>query len=219
MWTGECWVIGGGPSLTQQFGIPPNIVEEVKAGKLPYSTYDDYLAALHKKNVIGTNVAFMLGTWVSVLYFCDSRFFRTHSEAITAFPNIKVTCSSSFGNEQASKLKDVKRLKRDYKMGLSTKRDTINWNHNSGAAAINFATLAGAKRILLLGFDMCAQETQTHWHSVYGETKTHKNTFRRFLNKFASIAEAAKKQGVEILNVSPNSSITEFRKVALKDVL
>lgn len=219
MWTGECWIIGGGPSLVQQFGIPPDVVEKVKAGGLPYSTYGDYLAPLHNKNVIGTNVAFKLGNWVSVLYFCDSRFYRMNMEEINNFPNIKATCSSSFGKEIETKMRNVKRLKRDYRGGLSTRRDTINWNQNSGAAAINFAVLAGAKRILLLGFDMCQQEEQTHWHTAYGTVRTHKNVFKRFLQKFPAIAEDARKRGVEILNVCPDSAISSFPKVSLKEVL
>lgn len=219
MWTGDCWIIGGGNSVLQQFGVPPNIVEQVKGGQLPYSTYGDYLAPLHNKNVIGTNVAYMLGPWISVLYFCDARFFRLHSEGINNFHNIKATCASAFGTELEGRLANVKRLKRDYKPGLSSRPDTICWNSNSGAAAINFAVLAGAKRILLLGFDMLSQEGETHWHSVYGNIRTHKNTFKRFLVKFPDIARDAKKRGVEILNVSPNSAITVFPKVSLKEVL
>src|SRR5690348_17262680 len=94
MWTGDCWIIGGGNSILQQFDIPSDIIAKVKQGELPYSTYGKYLTPLHSKNVIGTNIAFMLGDWVSVLYFCDARFFRTHCKEIQAFPNLKVTCVS-----------------------------------------------------------------------------------------------------------------------------
>lgn len=215
MWTGDCWIIGGGPSLIQQFGIPADVVAKVRTGELPYSTYSSYLAPLHYKNVIGTNVAFMLGEWVSVLYFCDARFFRTHQDAILAFRNIKATCCANI----VDPTHNVKRLKRDYALGLSDKPTTICWNQNSGAAAINFATLAGATRIMLLGFDMCAENNTTHWHSVYGKVNTHKNQFNRFLRGFPEIAKQAKKKKIEILNVSPNSAITAFRKVSLKDVL
>src|SRR5690606_34740992 len=148
-------------------------VTKVRTGELPYSTYSSYLSPLHYKNVIGTNVAFMLGEWVSVLYFCDARFFRAHQEKILAFRNIKATCCANIDDPSHT----VKRLKRDYAAGLSDKQNTICWNQNSGAAAINFATLAGARRILLLGFDMCIENDTTHWHSVYGKATTHKNQF------------------------------------------
>src|SRR5690606_37197584 len=108
-------------------------------------------------------------------------------------------------------------LKRDYRSGISDKRDTICWNNNSGAAAINLAALAGAKRILLLGFDMLPEKS-THWHSLYGDVRTHRNTFNRFLKHFPNIARDAKKRRIEILNVSPNSAIEDFPKVSLKDV-
>lgn len=218
MWTGDCWIIGGGNSLIQQFNIPSDIVAQVNIGELPYSTYGKYLTSLHSKNVIGTNVAFMLGDWISVFYFCDARFFREHHKAIEEFPNLKVTCVSHLDREIQPFAVDIKRLKRDYKPGLSMKVDTIHWNHNSGAAAINFAILAGAKRILLLGFDMNSQESKTHWHSVY-KNNTPKNSFTRSLKKFPEIAKAAKKRGVEILNVSPTSALDCFPRVSLKEVL
>lgn len=218
MWTGDCWIIGGGNSITQQFGIPLDIVAKVKSGELPYSTYSDYLAPLHSKNVIGTNVAYKLGDWISVFYFCDARFFREHREGILAFRNLKVTCVSHLDTNLLPYQTNIKRLKRDYKFGLSTKPNTIHWNANSGAAAINFAFLAGAKRILLLGFDMLPQDGATHWHSAY-KIQTPKNSFARFLKKFPDIAADAKRHKIEILNVSPNSALECFPKVSLKEVL
>jgi hypothetical protein len=218
MWTGDCWIIGGGNSIAQQFDIPSDIIEKVNKGELPYSTYGKYLTPLHSKNVIGTNVAFMLGEWVSVLYFCDARFFREHHKAILAFRNLKVTCVSHLDRHLQPATTNIKRLRRDYKAGISLKPDLIHWNHNSGAAAINFAILAGAKRIMLLGFDMNSQTGKTHWHSVY-KNNTPRNTFTRALKKFPEIAIGAKKAKVEILNVSPDSAIECFPKVSLKDVL
>lgn len=218
MWTGDCWIIGGGPSMSQQFGIPSGIISQVREGKLPYSTYGSYLTPLHSKNVIGTNIAFMLGEWVSALYFCDSKFFRIYKDSILAFRNLKVTCVSHLDTNLQPYTRNIKRVKRDYKSGLSDRPDTICWNHNSGAAAINLAVLAGAKRILLLGFDMKSEGDNSHWHNAYG-IKTPRNAFNRFLKHFPAIAADAKKMKVEILNVCPDSLLDVFPRVSLKEVL
>lgn len=218
MWTEDCWIIGGGPSMLQQFEVPSELITKVEGKELPFSAYSDYYKPLHSKNVIGTNMAFMLGNWISVLYFCDAQFFRVNKDSIAAFPNIKATCVSNLGKAFSVEAASIKRLKRDYKFGLSFEQDMICWNHNSGAAAINFAILAGAKRILLLGFDMKPQEGRTHWHNAY-PNKTERASFKRFLRRFPDIASAAKRAGVEILNVSPDSAIDCFPKVTLKEVL
>lgn len=204
--------------MLQQFGVSGEVISKVEKGRLPFSTYSEYLAPLHTKNVVGTNIAFMLGSWVSVFYFCDRTFFRVHREKILAFPNLKVTCVSSLDRNLLPETLNIKRLKRDYRPGLSFKPDTICWNHNSGAAAINFAILAGAKRILLLGFDMNPQDGRTHWHNAYS-SNTLRASFNRFLSKYPALAADAKKNKIEILNISPNSALDCFPKMELKDVL
>lgn len=217
MWKGDCWIIGGGRSVLHQFDVPQETILRVEKGELPFSAYSEYMTPIHSKNVIGTNIAFKLGKWVSVFYFCDRQFFRTHKNEILSFPNLKVTCVNHLDTALLPETTNIKRLKRDYKPGLSNKSDTICWNSNSGAAAINFAVLAGAKRILLLGFDMAPQE-KTHWHNAYS-VSTPKNSFARFLDYFPQIAKDAKQRKIEILNVSPTSALNCFPKVALKEIL
>lgn len=225
MWEGgEAWVIGGGTSIPRQFGVSEEIIESVNAGSSPLSVYSEYFKAIHDKNVVGVNVAFKLGGWISAMYFCDSGFWKCHHDELINFKNLKVTDVSSLPRhlrELAIK-HNVKRLQRNYaRNGLSSNPSQINWNYNSGAAAINFAALAGAKRIYLLGFDCQLEEGRSHWHQ--GEmlyTKpSNKRVFNRFLEMYPLIAKDAKKMGVEIINVNPDSAITVFPKLELKDIL
>ena len=178
-----------------------------------------YYSPIHSKHVIGTNVAFKLGTWISVLYFCDKTFFLTNKNELQNFHNLKVTDTQNLAPKDYQLHRNIKKLKRDHTHGLTLKKDSVRWNLNSGAAAINFAVQAGAKRVLLLGFDMNWDEGgKSHWHSVYARP-TPPVVFTRFLQRFPRIAEDAKKLGVEILNVNPDSAINCFPKVELKEVL
>ena len=69
MWEGgECWIIGGGPSMPLQFGVPEDVVRGVLAGQLPFSTYSPFLSPIHDKHVIGINAAFLLGPWLDVIF-------------------------------------------------------------------------------------------------------------------------------------------------------
>ncbi len=204
--------------MPRQFGISEEVIGNVTSRQDPITVYSDYLSPLHDKHVIGVNMAFLLGNWVSVFYFCDSQFYRAHKPDIDEFHNLKVTCVNHLPTNLLPGTVNIKRLRRDNRRGISTDRGVIQWNYNSGCAAINFAAHAGVKRILLLGFDMKPVDERTHWHSTYRK-QTQPATFRRFLKSFSPIASDAKRRKIEILNVSPDSAIEAFRKVKLEEVL
>lgn len=224
MWKdGEAWIIGGGPSMPKQFGVPEEIINKVRAKELPISAYSEYLHQIHDKNSIGVNLSFMLGPWVSVMYFCDRTVFRIYREEMSTFTNIKATCTNHLDRELLPASTNIKRLKRDMRHGLSHAKDTICWNGNSGGAAINFAIHAGVKRVLLLGFDMKADKT-THWHTGTKESclynhPTSAQVYQRFMKAMPVIEKEAKERKVEILNVNLDSAIEAFKKVSLQEVL
>ena len=74
-----------------------------------------------------------------------------------------------------------------------------------------------------------------HWHTLYrkdsstphkpprgtnqGIPSSPKTPFHKHLPGFPHIARDAKARGIEIINASPNSVITEFPKCNVKDLL
>lgn len=225
MWEeADVWIIGGGPSVPKQFGIPEKVVKNVIEGSSPPSVYSSYMSFLHDKHVIGINVAYMLGEWIDLVFFGDSSFFEKHMQALAKFPGLKASC-----HPIVEKYPWVKFLPRNTKhpLGISSNPNCVSWNHNSGSAAISIAANSGAKRIFLLGFDMTLSTTaRQHWHDVYkrGVINTEKSrksvagSFSRHLHGFPQMAIDAKKLGIEIINVCPESTITQFKKVSLKDL-
>jgi len=226
MWEGgDVWIIGGGPSLVEQFNIPDNIAKDVFLGKKPLSVYSSYMQAIHKKHIIGINMAYLIGDWIDIVFFGDGGFFLKNKPNLAQFPGLKVTCHSGGAKE-----KWVKFLGRDGKKprGISTGANLVSWNGNSGGAAISVAAHSGAKRIILVGFDMnLNSENKQHWHNNYGrgiinvsdQRKLRKLPFDRHLRGFPIIAEDAKRMGIEIFNASPNSMITCFPKCTVKELL
>ena len=224
---GECWIIGGGPSLTEEFGIPKELVTEVKKGEQPPSSYSPYMEALHDKHLIGINAAFRLGNWIEFIFFGDGGFYLKNRKSLLKHPGLKVSCSPKIDTVRF-KSAGVKYLQRDHNRakGISKNLHKVSWNNNSGGAAISFAVHLGVSRIILLGFDMCnAGDHSQHWHNLYGRSsgqppkKPHRLPFHRHLLGFPFIAEDAKKMGIEIINASPNSAIEEFPKVKVKELL
>lgn len=228
----DVWIIGGGPSVTKQFGIPDEVVQSVIKGTSPPSVYSPYMKVLHDKHVIGINVAYLIGDWIDMVFFGDSAFFHSHIERLAKFPGLKVSCHPS-----VEKYDWIKYTPRSGKSkGISDNPKMVSWNGNSGAAAISVAANAGASRIILLGFDMKLDTAnKQHWHDLYGRQKRTQEQqnkrnrgirqkpfhypFDRHLRGFPVIAQDAKSRGIEILNASPDSAIECFPKFTIKELL
>ena len=221
---GDCWIVGGGYSLVEQFKVPQDVVNSVMEGKLPMGAYSPYMAAIHGKHIIGINAAYLLGDWIDFLFFGDKRFFLKNRKALAKFNGLKISCHSqisrgAYAEDQVKFLaKDKARSK-----GITPLRDKISWNANSGAAAISIAVHTGAKRIFLLGFDMALKENHQHFHRHYvkkdGKLQASKLPFHRHLLGFPTIAKQTKALGVEVYNVSHNSAIQCFKKLTLEEAL
>lgn len=232
IWSGgECWIIGGGPSMPRQFDVPESVIKDVMSWKARPSAYSDYLSPLHNKHVIGINNAYQIGTWIDVLFFGDSSWYLVHRHPLSKWPGIKVTCCHRFSKRTECEMEGIKYVFRDkeHRQGISNTPSAVSWNGNSGAAAISLASHFGVKRIILLGFDMNLDDANvSHWHGSHKppverrdprKQKRRLPPFNRHLRGFPAIADEARKLGITILNASPQSAITAFRKVSVKDVL
>jgi len=227
MWEGgECWIIGGGPSMPLQFGVPEDVIQGVYNKELPMSAYSPFLSPIHGKHVIGVNAAFLLGNWIDVVFFGDGGFYFGNKETLDACPKLKVSCNPNMRNK--ANVFDVKYMDRNgnHPMGMSKVPGYVSWNLNSGAAAINLAYHFGAKKIYLLGFDMqLGPAGNQHWHHHYVKGSFIKKNdpkalpFHRHLPGFTMLANDAKKAEIEIINISPDSAITAFPRVSLKEVI
>lgn len=217
---GDAWILGGGPSVTEQFQIPADIVNKVKAGTLPPSVYSDYMEFLHDKHVIGINVAYMIGDWMDIVFFGDSAFYLEHQTRLENYPNIVASCASN-----TSDVNWIRHTPMDGSCprGISPVQSKVAWNQNSGSAAISIAAHLGAKRIFLLGFDMKRVENSQHWHQLYKPKRVNpikrvptSDPFERHMRGFPKIAMDAKRMGIKIYNVCPDSAIDVFPKITLQ---
>jgi len=218
---GECWIIGGGPSIPREFGVPESVIQQVQTGELPVDTYSPYLSPIHDKHVIAVNAAFMLGNWIDLVFFGDIGFYFNNRNALAAFPRPKVACHDR-DTLRDDGVKIVVKA-RGHLWGISPLKDKVSWNKNSGGAAISLAYQLGAVKIYLLGFDMdLGQYGNQHFHRHYmepGKVKDPSKTpFARFLPAFPKIAADAKKLGVEIINVSQTSKIGVFPKMTIEEI-
>lgn len=100
----------------------------------------------------------------------------------------------------------VKGVNRD---GLG--RDYIHNNGNSGMQAINLAFLFGARRILLLGFDMkLGPNGERHHHPDHPAPLIQNQTFEEWVHKGKKFADGLKAAGCEVINCTPGSAWKDF---------
>ena len=106
-------------------------------------------------------------------------------------------------------------------LGFCLVPPVINTGMNSGYQAANLALHFGAKRIVLLGFDMQAPRGVSHWHGEHGDGLNNPNvyTFAAWLKAWETVPESIAGLDLEIVNASRETALTMFPRVSLEEAL
>ena len=197
LWPGQTLAcLGGGPSLNQ------DQVELLRG----------------RARVIAVNDAWRLAPWAEVLYACDWRWWLKH-DGVPEFRGLKVTLSNSCGHLDA--YPDIKIVENTGSQGLERAPTGLRTGRNGGYQAINLALHLGARRILLLGYDMKADAAgRTHWFGDHADWPTRASVFAGvMLPHFAGLATELEALGVAVLNCTPGSALDVFPKIPLEQAL
>ncbi len=191
IWKGETvYLIGGGPSLR---GFEWN--------------------KLKGKKTIAINKAVEFYPNADVLYWTDGRVYTWLKKDIDLFKGLKYTLRPNSKN-------DITTLKRGKKIGIDWSSDSLAHNNNSGGAAINLAIHLGAKRIILLGYDLGNNGKDSHFHNGYPVNSTGENIYKnQFMPAFEAIAADIKGKGIQIFNACPKSKLNTFKKITVEESL
>lgn len=92
---------------------------------------------------------------------------------------------------------------------LSDSPNGINTGSNGGYQSLNIAYLSGAKKIILLGYDMRFPNGKSHWHSGH-PVKVPEGHYSGYARKFKTTLAQLQKAGVEVINCSMGSAIDAF---------
>ena len=111
----------------------------------------------------------------------------------------------------------IRCLKSDTKAGgLSRDPEKVHTGQNSGYAAIGLARNLGAKRILLLGYDMKVRGDKRHWFGAHPEGLEVESCYPDFIKNFETIDPAG--YGLEIWNVTRDTALQCFPVYDLDEV-
>lgn len=195
-WPGETVVcVATGPSLTQ----------------------GDVDFCRGKARVIVINDAYQLAPWADALYACDARWWGWHG-GVPSFTGAKWSLEhSAWSNRTSKKFADVQRLKNAGPDGLCREPTGLKNGRNSGYQAINLAFLYGAKRIVLLGYDMQRSGGKTHFFGDH-QYAASSPPFDQFRRRFQSIVKPLAKSGVTVINSTRRSVLECFPKQPLETV-
>lgn len=183
----------------------------------PSLTRDDVEYVRGRARVIVVNDNYRLAPWADALYAADAGWWREHRDT-AAFTGLKF----GIGPSGSGMPKSVMTLRNTGTGGLEIDPTGMKTGRNSGYQAINLAVHLGAKRILLLGYDMQVDTTgKAHWFGAHvtplnQPTKQH---FQSWLKLFPTLIAPLSKIGIEVVNCSRVSALTCFRKQPLRDAL
>lgn len=167
-------------------------------------------ARIANRRVIAINTTYQMAPWADVLYACDDTWWHEYHDKMDG-----VTCEKWTQDEPSAKKYGLKFIRSQASNGLSRTPGLIYQGKSSGYQAIGLAHQAGAKRIILLGFDCHG----THWHGNHPKGLNKRLPFADWIPRFEALAKDLKADGVEVINCTPGSAITAFPMMSLDEAL
>lgn len=87
---------------------------------------------------------------------------------------------------------------------------------NSGAQGINLAYRWGAKRIVLVGFDMCRRGDREHWFGDHPKGLITRSNFGAFVKGMGKMAIDLRLEDIEVINTCAWSALPYWPKTPLE---
>lgn len=190
---GTCFIVGGGPSLR---GFDAE--------------------RLRGRQVLAVNWSTDLCPWADALYFADNAFLERNGAVIEAWPGVAIT-----GSRRAAASLPCLRWPEHRPGGAFSTEPHWTWcGVTSGHTAVNVAGLLGARTIVLLGFDgRIGPDGSGNFHD-HAAAPIHAWMYdTHYRPGWRGVAKLAAAAGLEVLNATPGSAITEFPMADIDDIL
>jgi len=159
---------------------------------------------------IAINNSWQLAPWSDVLYGADEAWWSAHG-GVHGFQGLKVSGDPrSYRYHEDVKQVFIRQTRNDM---LFETRGCIGNGGGSGFQAVNLAAQLGATKIILVGFDMHA-ENGVHWHGLHkdGLQNPSMDNMQRWRDLMDAAAPSLKERGIEVVNCSQWSALRAYRK-------
>jgi hypothetical protein len=193
LWPGETFVcLASGPSLT-----PADV---------------DYCRG--KARVIAIKDALRLAPWADVLYGSGGdtgRWWALNGPTLPRFPRLRYTL-----DPKAAKYAIV--LENTGVTGIERNPTGLRTGKHSGYQAINLAVHLGARKVVLLGYDLQPNAGRDHWFGPHPYS-TAPIPYWALRELFPSLLGPLAELGVELVNASRDTALTCVPRVSLQEAL
>jgi len=160
--------------------------------------------------------------WADALYAADLKWWQKRAPRPHEFGGQRWSClHPSLSEENKVLMPTVKLIDamdgNDFKV---TRPLTLGWSGNSGHQAIQLALIEyGARRLVLVGFDLRKDRPMSHFWGNYAEPFIDpRTTFEAMVNGFNEAAKCLP-PGVSIVNASEGSALHCFPMASLREAL
>lgn len=190
LWPGSTIaILAGGPSLTQ--------------------TDVDFCRG--RARVMAIKDAIRLAPWADVLYSGEIKWWKHYAPTLT-YEGLR------YGINVNEPVDSVTMLRNTGPLGLELDPSGLRTGKNSGFQAVNVAVHLGAKKIVLLGYDMQPQGGSQHWFGKHPYW-TSDPPYQAFLDCWPSIVRPLLQLGVTVVNASRRTALEVFPRIALEECL
>jgi hypothetical protein len=169
---------------------------------------------------IAINDAHRLAPWANVLYSNDRMWWRKY-KGVPSFTGLRYGVGSALGKRNPIlECPHVVILRNSGYGGLDRSPDGLRTARNSGYGAINLAVHLGAKRVVLLGYNMGWVRGKAHFFGNHPPTLSqHEYLYPNFRKSFELLVEPLRAAGVVVWNCTEPTSMNAFPVAKLRDVL
>lgn len=95
----------------------------------------------------------------------------------------------------------------------------IHSGGNGGYQTLNLAYLFGAKKIVLLGFDMQETDGRSHSHGDHPGSLNRQSNYKNWVRNYQALARDLRDAGVEVINATRQTALLCFKKATLEEAL
>ena len=187
-----CYVVATGPSLTA-----------AQAERCRFS------------KTLVVNDAWRLIPTADVLYAADAAWWDISAPSAAQFAGERWSSTSrkrkdNNNKEAAAARHGLKLIDGADGHGFCLEPGRIHYGNNSGFQGINLAIQFGARKIVLLGFDMQPDGNRRHFFGDHPKELNNAPNYAHFIGAFNTAARMLPSE-IEIINATPGSALTCFR--------
>jgi len=170
--------------------------------------------------VIAVNDLWRWAPWCDHLHACDVSWWAANPVALGI--GATKTVVEPMDTPQLEQLDALRRegvevLRETGRIGYDPALGCVRTGQNSGYQALHWALQQGARKVILLGLDMCLGEDGSRRCHSYGKSGV--GGYAKYAKNFDSLVAPAQTLGAEVVNCTARSTVEAFSKRELRDVL